>query len=127
MMAHRMLFLLGASAAAASMTDVINVAKAAPAICTAGCARWSVLAEDGQTGVTQAAADAQWAAGQAPAGAGADCAIPGTSYRVSDEKANVPSSRYIGAWCYCKSSELSGYCQPRDSIVWNPEPSNLEL
>ena len=51
----------------------------------------------------------------------------GTSYTVFDEKANVPSSHYIGAWCYCKSSELSGYCQPRDSIVWNPEPSDLEL
>ena len=51
----------------------------------------------------------------------------GTSYSVFDEKANVPSHEYIGAWCYCKSSELSGYCQPRDSIVWNPEPSDLEL
>ena len=122
-MAGRVLCLLGAGTTMADMYDVTNVPRAAPAICAAGCARWAALAEDGQTGVTQSAADAQWAAGKAPEGAGVECAMPGNA----NEESRMPSSGYLGAWCYCKSSELSGYCQPRDSIVWNPEPSDLEL
>jgi hypothetical protein len=119
-MARRMLFLLGASATAANMYDVTNVPRAAPAICTSGCARWSALAEDGHTGVTQAAADAQWAAGKAPEGTHADCAMPGNA----NEESRMPSSGYLGAWCYCKSSELSGYCQPREAT---PEQVNLQI
>ena len=119
-MARRVLFLLGAGAAAANMYDVTNVPRAAPTICAAGCARWSALAEDGQTGVTQDDADAQWAAGKAPEGTGADCAMPGNA----NEKSRMPSSGYLGAWCYCKSSSMSGYCRPREAT---PEQVNLQI
>ena len=114
--------LLGARLAASNMYDVTNVPRAAPAICgAAGCARWSALAEDGHTGVTQAAADARWVAGKAPEDAGSGCAMPGIA---AAEESRMPSSGFLGAWCYCKSSELSGYCQAGEAI---PEQINLQI
>ena len=62
-----------------------------PSSCANGCAAWSDLAADGSA-VPQANADAMWAGGKAPEGAGRSCAMP----------SNDPG--LYNGWCFCKDS-----------------------
>ncbi len=76
---------------------------AAPKECPNGCARWSNLAEDGNT-QNQQEANSKWAQGQAPPGASSDCARP----------SNDPLT---GPWCYCAGTNDNsrGVCVNKDA------------
>ena len=50
-----------------------------PSECTAGCASWADVLQDGVTNMTQSAVDALFATGSVPATAGSHCIMPGAS------------------------------------------------
>eukprot|EP01062_Namystynia_karyoxenos_P002094 TRINITY_DN10726_c0_g1_i1.p1 TRINITY_DN10726_c0_g1~~TRINITY_DN10726_c0_g1_i1.p1 ORF type:complete len:561 (+),score=165.43 TRINITY_DN10726_c0_g1_i1:89-1771(+) len=102
--------LLALPVAAATMYDAV-FPDMVPR-CKNGCANWGDLAADGCTR-SQAAVDAKWAAGSAPATAGRNCAMP----------ANDPDRTY---WCYCRGTGSSSwdYCHsPMTPVV---EQLNLQ-
>ena len=129
----------------ALMYDVLDSHKLPPSVCTAGCARWSHLLEDGAVlpplasnwltsrftdskkyASNQSTVDAQWAAGVPPLGAGSQCATQGRTSLVAwppypDEAPGTDTS-----YCFCahaaKQQKTWGYCRSRPSV---PEQINV--
>ena len=66
------------AAAEANQYDVLFPKYIKPTICTSGCATWSDVAAGGVKNTTQAKVAALFANGTIPAGASADCAMPGS-------------------------------------------------
>jgi uncharacterized membrane protein YhdT len=98
------------------MTDSqLSPGLSSPQSCPQGCARWDNLAADGNT-TNQNDANAKWAGGSPPQGAGNSCAQP----------ANDPKT---SPWCYCagKNDNSMGFCQDRNAsaAVCKSTPNGL--
>lgn len=85
------------------MDSQIRSGLVPPASCKNGCARWSNLAQDGNT-KDQNSVNAMWSQGSIPQDVGNNCAQP-------------LNNTGDGPWCYCAGTndDSWGYCQNRDS------------
>ena len=139
--------LLLPAAATALMYDVVDRAKLPPAECTAGCARWTHLIEDGAVlppmkagwwesrfedekiwPSNQSTIDAQWAGGKPPAGIGSACANPALTSLVAWPPYPREAPGTDASFCFCaKAAKLPkawGDCRSAPSV---PEQINVVL
>ena len=109
-----LLFCAAAHLCSANMLDRLLPDFTPPTACASGCARWDNLKADGNS-QAQAHVDAKWAAGKAPSGAAAGCAMP----------SNDPGT-YSG-WCYCKNESSAGQWGNCLSPTALPTQINLQM
>jgi hypothetical protein len=128
--------LLLPAAATALMYDVVDRAKLPPAECTAGCARWTHLIEDGAVlppmkagwwesrfedqkiwPSNQSTIDAQWAGGKPPAGIGSACANPALTSLVAWPPYPREAPGTDASFCFCAKARRSQWRQTRRLTV----------